>query len=54
MEDACKTLEHSLVTSRLDYGNALMYGVIASSQSKLQLEQNKAARLVTRKRKLNN
>ena len=26
-EDACKTLVCSLVTSRLDYGNALLYGV---------------------------
>ena len=26
-EDACKTLACSLVASRLDYGNALLYGV---------------------------
>lgn len=49
--DACKTLVCSLVTSRMDYGNALMYGVNASIVSKLQRVQNTAARLVTRKKK---
>jgi hypothetical protein len=32
--DACKTLVCSLVASRVDYGNALMYGVNASIVSK--------------------
>ncbi|CAC5397324.1 unnamed protein product [Mytilus coruscus] len=50
-EDACKTLVFSLVTSRLDYGNALIYGVNASSLSELQRVQKTAARLVTRKKK---
>ena len=49
--DTCKTLVCSLVTSRMDYGNALMYGVNASIVSKLQHVQNTAARLVTRKKK---
>ena len=49
--DACKTLVCSLVTSRMDYGNALMYSVNASIVSKLQRVQNTAARLVTRKKK---
>jgi hypothetical protein len=49
--DACKTLVCSLVTSRMDYGNALMYDVNASIVSKLQRVQNTAARLVTRKKK---
>ncbi|XP_033747064.1 uncharacterized protein LOC117332287 [Pecten maximus] len=49
--DACKTLVHSLVTSRLDYGNALLYGVPANVSGRLQKLQNTAARLVTRTRK---
>jgi len=47
--DASKALVCSLVASRMDYGNALMYGVNASIVSKLQCVQNTAARLVTRK-----
>jgi hypothetical protein len=50
-DDACKTLVNSLVISRLDYGNALLYGVNASILSKLQRVQNTAARLISRKRK---
>ena len=50
-EDACRTLVRSLVTSRLDYGNALLFGLNATSLQKLQKVQNTAARLVTRLRK---
>ena len=50
-DDACKTLVCSLVTSRLDYGNALLYGTNNSVQNKLQRIQNTAARLIMRKRK---
>ena len=49
--DACKTLVHSLVTSRLDYGNALLYGITTALMCRLQKVQNSAARLVTRTRK---
>lgn len=49
--EACKTLVCSLVTSRLDYGNALLYGTNTNIISKLQRVQNTAARLITRKRK---
>lgn len=45
--DACKTLLHSLVTSRLDYGNALLYGISDSATRRLQKVQNTAARLVS-------
>ena len=49
--DACRTLVSSLVISRLDYGNALLYGTNNKNISKLQRVQNTAARLITRKRK---
>jgi hypothetical protein len=49
--DACRTLVSSLVISRLDYGNALLYGTNNKIISKLQRVQNTAARLITRKRK---
>ena len=48
---ACKTLVNSLVTSRLDYGNALLHGIPKSLTARLQGVQNSAARLITRTRK---
>ena len=47
-EGARRTLVHALVTSRLDYGNGLLYGI---PQVTIQRLQNCAARLVTRTRK---
>jgi hypothetical protein len=44
--DACRTLVCSLVTSRLDYGNALLYGTNNKIISMLQREQNSSARLI--------
>ena len=41
-------LEHSLVVSRLDSGNALLFGISDSLIGKLQRVQNDAARLVVR------
>jgi len=46
--DACKTLAHALITSRLDYGNAPLYGLPSTLMTRLQKVQNVSARLVTR------
>ena len=41
---AAETLVHAFVTSRLDYCNALFYGISTTSMRKLQYVQNSAAR----------
>ena len=46
--DAAKSLVNSLVTSRLDNCNALLYGVPKTILNKLPNIQNTAARVVTR------
>ena len=50
-EDATKTMIHALVTSRLDYCNALLYGLPASVTNKMQRLQNTCARMITRTRR---
>ena len=42
---------HALVTSRLDYCNAVLYGLPASLTNKMQRLQNTCARMVTRTRR---
>ena len=42
---------HAFVSSRLDYGNSLLFGIRKNSIQKMQKVQNAAAKLVTRKRK---
>ena len=46
-QSAAASLVHSLVTSRLDYCNSLLYGVPACKLQQLQRVQNIAARVVT-------
>jgi hypothetical protein len=46
-QDACATLVHSLVSSKLDYCNALLSKLPASSLNRLQRILNTAARLVS-------
>ena len=44
---ACQTLVQSLVISRLDYACALLSGIPSSLVQKLQVVQNRAARIIT-------
>ena len=52
-QDAAQTLVQALVTSKLDYGNALYFGISKSVLHKLQFLQNAAARLVCGVRRYN-
>ena len=44
---ACKTIIHALVMSRLDFSNAMLYGLPKTQLRKLRMIQNSAARLIT-------
>ena len=46
-EDSCNILVHSVITSRLDYANATLYGLPAHQLNRLQRILKNAARLVT-------
>ena len=48
---ACETMVHAFVSSKLDYSNALLYGLPACLINKLQCVQNSAARIVLQRRK---
>jgi len=52
-DDSAKTLVHTLVSSRLDYCNSVLYSVSGRLLRKLQTVQNATARVVTRSRKFN-
>ena len=45
-QDSCHHIVRSLITSRLDYGNSLLFGITGAHFDKLQKIQNKAARLI--------
>ncbi len=45
-EESAKVAVHAFVTSTLDYGNSLLYGLPKSKINKLKLVQNSAARVV--------
>jgi len=47
-KDATEQLVHAYVTSRLDMGNSLLYGLPDSQINRLSRLQNIAARIVTR------
>jgi len=50
-EEAAKTMVHTLVTSRLDYCNALLFGLPDCLLNKLWCVQKSSARLITMTRK---
>ena len=50
-EDATKTIVHALVISRLDYCNAVLYGLPASVTKAMQRLQNTYARIITKTRR---
>ena len=49
--EATATLEHSLITSRLDYCDGVLYGLPKTQLNKFQLSMNSAARLTVRVKK---
>ena len=49
--DAAKVMVQTKITSKLDYCNAMLYGLPASSLSYLQSAQNTAARFISQTRK---
>ena len=49
--DTAAILVHAFITSRLDHGNSLLYGISGHLLDKLQRTQNAAARVLTRSHK---
>ena len=49
--DQTKMVVHAYVTSKLDHSNTQLYGISTRLSNRLQLVQNAAAKLITRKKK---
>ena len=49
--ESCSTIVHAIVSSKLDYGNSLLYGIPDTHLHLLQRAQNTAARIITRTKK---
>ena len=47
----CERIIHAFITSKLDYCNAILYGLPQAQLDKLQLIQNTAARIVSKTKK---
>ena len=47
-KDAAESLAHAFISSRLDYCNALLFGIPSGMMTRLQQIQNAVARIVTR------
>ena len=50
--ESCSTIVHAIVSSKLDYGNSLLYGIPDTHLHLLQRAQNTAARIITRTKKV--
>ena len=50
-DEDTESLVHSIVSSRLDYSNSLLYGINKSVLQKYQFVQNYAARIISRRNK---
>ena len=47
--ESCQHLTRSLILSRLDYANSLLYGITSKDRKRLQTLQNRTARIVFRR-----
>ncbi len=45
--EAANTAAHVFVSSRLDVGNSILYGIAQSQLQRIQRTQNTAARIIT-------
>ena len=50
-QDTAIKVAHAFITSRLDNGNSMLYGITKSNLAKLQRIQNNVARIVTKTKK---
>ena len=50
-KEACESLIHAMITSRIDYSNSVLVGLPRSELSRLQRIQNMAAKVIFQKRR---